>query len=150
MSKFYLENDLKRAILLAAEAHSSDSWGVFPYLTHLALVAEEVRAMRGNDYKLLVAAWLHDVVEDHPEYADKIKEEFPEVYPIVLMVSRREDESYSEFIARIIDSHDEDAIVIKTADMRVNGGNSPRESLRKRYENNIVKLEKVLLNFSQN
>lgn len=133
---------IARAIKLAGRAHKDDKWGGYPYMVHLALVANEVRSIAPEFPFLEVAAWLHDVIEDHPEYKDEVAREFPEIYPIVLTVSRIDGETYDSFIHRILDTYYDDAIILKLADMRVNLGNDPRGSLRKRYEKHIKTLEK--------
>jgi (p)ppGpp synthase/HD superfamily hydrolase len=142
MSHAEVKETIVRAIKLAARAHGDDKWGEYPYMVHLALVANEVRSIAPQWPILEAAAWLHDVIEDHPEYTDEIRRDFPEIFPIIRAVSRSEDESYDNFIQRILDSYVSSAIMLKLADMRVNLGNNPRGNLRKRYEKHIVTLEK--------
>lgn len=136
---------IARAIKLGSTAHKDDKWGELPYTVHLALVASEIRSI-APEYPLLeAAAWLHDVIEDHPEFTEQVQREFPEIYPIVRMVSRVDGETYSEFIQRILDSYEDDSIMLKLADMRVNLGNlaeSSKAGLRSRYEKHIGSLEK--------
>lgn len=133
---------IARAIKLAGRAHAGDKWGDHPYMVHLALVANEARSIAPEMPILEAAAWLHDVVEDHPEYTDEVRRDFPEIFPIIKTVSRVEGETYDEFIQRILDSYEDDSIMLKLADMRVNLGNDPRGSLRSRYEKHIKTLEK--------
>lgn len=137
-----IKETIDRAIKLAARAHKDDKWGDHPYMLHLALVANEARSIAPEFPILEAAAWLHDVIEDHPEFKEEVAQDFPEIYPIVLTVSRIEGETYDEFIHRILDSYYDDAIILKLADMRVNLGNDPRGSLRNRYEKHIKTLEK--------
>lgn len=146
------ENDavrLQKAIQFGCKVHADDLWGTLPYATHLALVAVEARQIEDENPNLEAAAWIHDVIEDHPEYTEELKREFPELYEIVTIVSRVEGETYDEFITRILDSYNLAAIELKLADMRVNLFNGPRESLRKRYEKNIVRLENAVMNLNQ-
>lgn len=138
---------VNRAIILANKAHSRDMWGDNPYATHLALTAVKIREVTPGVPMAEAAAWLHDVVEDHPEYASQVREEFPEVYEAVVNVSRKDDESYDEFIDRVIGTKDRLTISLKYADMSVNLSNNPRESLRKRYEKNINRLSEALKEF---
>jgi (p)ppGpp synthase/HD superfamily hydrolase len=133
---------IARAIKFAGMAHKDDKWGEHPYMVHLALVANEVRSIAPDFPLLEAAAWLHDVIEDHPEYTDEVRRDFPEIFPIIQTVSRVEGESYDEFIQRILDSYEDDSIMLKLADMRINLGNDPRGNLRKRYEKHIKTLEK--------
>jgi (p)ppGpp synthase/HD superfamily hydrolase len=133
---------IDRAIKLAARAHADDKWGELPYMVHLALVANEVRTIAPEWPILEAAAWLHDVIEDHPEYTDEVIRDFPEIFAIIRTVSRVEGETYDEFIQRVLDSYEDDAIMLKLADMRVNLGNGPKGNLRSRYEKHIKTLEK--------
>lgn len=142
---------LKSALEIAMDAHIEDSWGDHPYLTHLALTAynaTQILAEAGIDDvdDFVNAAWLHDVIEDHPEYEDQIREEFPELIDSLLLVSRDKKDTYAEFIKKIIDSGDKIAIVVKLADMTTNLSNNPPANLRKRYEKNIEKLKVAVQN----
>lgn len=159
---------LDSAIKLAGLAHADDKWGDYPYLVHLALVADEV----GNPWSLGLEqdemqklAYLHDVIEDHPEYYDLVERMFPDLMEPILMVSRRDDESYNEYIDRLIDiDFDDDkfdpkymnrlmALYVKLCDLNVNLGNNPPESLAKRYvqaKNKINNVFDKLVDFIQN
>lgn len=137
-----VKDTIDRAIRLAARVHAGDKWGEHPYMVHLALVANEVRTIAPEHPILEAAAWLHDVIEDHPEYTEEVRRDFPDIFLTVLQVSRTAGESYDEFIQRILDSYDDLAIMLKLADMRVNLGNGPKASLRERYEKHITTLEK--------
>jgi (p)ppGpp synthase/HD superfamily hydrolase len=58
---------LERALLLAAELHAHDRRTREPYLNHLLRVAIRIIRYYGvRDVDVLVAALLHDAVEDHP------------------------------------------------------------------------------------
>lgn len=147
-------NLVQRAILLASEAHKDDKWGNYPYMTHLALAADNVAAMNASySYyavdDVIAAAWLHDVIEDHPEFEDRVREEFSTIYESLLLVARDRNDSYSEFIQKIIDSCDEVALMVKIADMRSNMNNNPPDRLLQRYQKNITKLEQALSNLNQ-
>jgi len=66
-----------------------------------------------------IAAVLHDVVEDTDITLDEIIDVFgDEVAEIVDLLTRRKNETYSQFINRICWDGNEDAILIKMADMR--------------------------------
>lgn len=143
------KNMIKRAIILGCMVHKDDKWGDYPYSVHLSLVAQETRRLSSNNAELEAAAWLHDVIEDHPTFASTVKSAFPEIYESIVTVSRSKDETYDEFIERVINSGDELAVTLKLADMTVNLENNPAGSLRERYERNIGKLQRQVLNFSQ-
>lgn len=140
---------VQRAIRLGCKVHENDSWGEFPYSVHLSLVALEARLLAPENPLVEAAAWLHDVIEDHPEYTETVKNEFPELYEIITIVSRNDSETYEEFINRVLDSYNLAAIQLKFADMTVNLNNGPRESLRTRYEKNIVLIQRRLQNMEQ-
>ena len=141
----------KRALEIAIDAHIEDSWGNQPYLTHLALTAynttlilAEAEIEDTDDF--VNAAWLHDVIEDHPEYEDQIREEFPELINSLLLVTRGKKGTYADFIDKIVGSGDKIAVVVKLADMTTNLSNNPPSNLRKRYEKNIEKLREAVQN----
>lgn len=152
-----MNNFVNRAILLAAEAHKDDKWGDNPYFVHLALAADNaVQILQemgfSSSYEqedCVAAAWLHDVIEDHPDFADRVREEFPQIFESLQFVARDRNDTYAEFIQKIIDSGDEVALIVKIADMRSNMNNNPPANLRQRYEKNIVKLENALRNLFQ-
>lgn len=107
---------LERAVAIAAEAHAGqvDKAGE-PYLLHplrvmLAVGSEEAR----------IAAVLHDVVEDTPWTLEQLREEgFSDaVLRAVEGVTRREEETYEEFIERAAENPI--AAHVKLADIRDN------------------------------
>ena len=51
---------VSRAILLAADAHKDQMYGVKPYTDHLSDVCDRV----DTDRTLMTVAWLHDILED--------------------------------------------------------------------------------------
>lgn len=133
----------KRAYLIACDAHfgQCDKAGQ-PYILHPLAVADQF-----DDERLAAAALLHDVLEDSLEwttarlYGHGIP---PDIVRLVQTLTRREDETYFDYIRRI--KPDPDATAIKTADLRHNLRRSETftadlESLRKRYEKAIEILE---------
>lgn len=138
---------LDKAWEIASEAHKNDKWGTIPYIRHLSMVLFETFSMvEGEDMDVFFTAILHDVIEDHPEYSTQIEKDFPKIYDSLITLARKEDETYSDFIQRIIDSGDRCALIVKLADMRVNLYNDPPDKLLSRYEQNITKLEKAVIN----
>lgn len=125
-----------RAIQLAAEAHHGQyrKYTGEPYILHTIRVA---LALADKTIAVQIAAVLHDTVEDTPVTLNGVGREFgPEVARLVDAVSRREGETYNQFIDRIIEAG-RDAITIKLADVTDNMGNgSPGRSDRysKAYE----------------
>ncbi|MEN4956984.1 HD domain-containing protein [Stenotrophomonas indicatrix] len=71
---------------LATEAHASqrDKAGR-PYIEHVARVAAAIH----DDDAAKAAAWLHDVVEDCPQFADRVRD-FPQpIHDAVTLLSRQ-------------------------------------------------------------
>jgi (p)ppGpp synthase/HD superfamily hydrolase len=107
---------LERAILIAAQAHlgQRDKAGA-PYILHpLRLM------MRMESEAAMIAAVLHDVVEDSDWTLDQLRGEgfSEEVLHAVDCLTRREDESYDEFISRA--KADAVARQVKIADLEDN------------------------------
>lgn len=91
--------NLEKAIIIAAQAHQGqkDKAG-YPYILH------PLRMMlRISSETERIIAVLHDVVEDTDWTLDALsKEGFPaEVLEAVDCLTRRDDESYEEFIERV-------------------------------------------------
>ncbi|MGU8836343.1 HD domain-containing protein (plasmid) [Clostridium perfringens] len=113
--------------------------GGHPYIDHLIRVSEN---LNGDVQK--TAGLLHDVIEDTEyTYDSLIDYGFPkEIISIVDIVSRRNHETYAEFIQRIIDSGNKCAIELKIADlndnMNINRIPNPTEKdfnrIKKRYK----------------
>src|SRR5262245_15143699 len=107
---------LERAILIAAQAHlgQRDKAGA-PYILHpLRLM------MRMESEPAMIAAVLHDVVEDSDWTLEQLRGEgfSEEVLHAVDCLTRREDESYDEFISRA--KADAVARQVKIADLEDN------------------------------
>lgn len=92
--------NLERAIQIATEAHKGqfDKSGK-PYILHPLRVM-----LRMNTPEQMMAGVLHDVVEDTSWTLTQLREEgFPEeVVQAVDCLSRRESESYDQFVERLL------------------------------------------------
>ena len=108
---------LDRAVLIAAQAHlgQKDRVGA-PYILH------PLRMMlRFNAQTEMIVAVLHDVVEDNPDWNfDRLRQEgfSEEIIQAVDHLTRREQESYEEFVDRT--SQNELARRVKLADLEDN------------------------------
>jgi (p)ppGpp synthase/HD superfamily hydrolase len=137
---------LREALALAADLHADDRRTREPYLNHLLRVAVRIISYYGvRDVDVLVAALLHDAVEDHPEElaglpagtghreaADAAIAELarlfsPRVAGLVRSVTNPEydpardrHEQYREHVAESLD-RDPWARVIKVSDFTDNG-----------------------------
>ncbi len=112
-----IDQQLERAFGIALEAHETqvDQQGQ-PYLLHL------IRVMLKVNGTARVVALLHDLVEDTPWTGeDLLREGFdPAIVEAVLALTRREDETYAQFIDRVQGTPL--AIPVKIADLEDNLG----------------------------
>lgn len=109
-----------------------------PMIAHSVRVANLVK----TDEEVVVA-YLHDVVEDTDYTLDDIRRLFPDwVAKAVDVVTRRDDETYFDYIDRVKRSGDPIALGVKLADIKdhLNRKEAISDSLIKRYE----KADKVL------
>jgi (p)ppGpp synthase/HD superfamily hydrolase len=83
---------LRVAKFFASTKHGAQQYGGLPYTHHLAAVEAVLRHHGfGEDDEMLVAAWLHDVVEDTPTKAKDVVEMFGEsVGALVVAVTNEE------------------------------------------------------------
>ena len=115
------------ALVFAMMAHKGQKdYGGLPYITHPINVAETVMRQGLSD-EAVVAALLHDTVEDTDVTLEEIRESFGyTVRDLVSLLTRNpERETYDEFISRIIDAAESDpafleAVFIKLADIQDN------------------------------
>jgi (p)ppGpp synthase/HD superfamily hydrolase len=137
---------LEKAILLAVKAHSGqkDKAGA-PYILH------PIRMMlKMSSERAMMAAVLHDVVEDSLISLEDLRNEgFPgEVLNIVESLTRKDGESYDEFIERV--RRNPPAIEVKIADLEDNldikrmGSLTPLDLDRiKKYHDAWIKLTRA-------
>lgn len=92
-------SDLTNAIMLAAEMHDGQiDKGGNPYILHpLRLM------LKAEDEQTRIVAVLHDIAEDTEVTLDKLREKgfSDEVVAAVDCLTRRQEETYDEFIKRI-------------------------------------------------
>lgn len=106
---------VRTAEALARRAHASqiDKAGL-PYIGHVARVAARVR----GDAAAEAVAWLHDVVEDCPGFADQVAG-FPEaIRTAVACLTRRKDIPADDYYAAI--RRNPLALKVKLADIADN------------------------------
>lgn len=135
---------LADAIRLAMERHAgqTEKPGGTPYVLHPLRVMERVK-----DPEAKVVAVLHDVVEDTPTTPDDLRRMgFPErVIQGILSVSRREGESYADFVVRA--KADPLGKLVKLADLEDNF-NLPRTLLRPdRLDSDLARLRRYALSY---
>ena len=143
MQVYNLDKLLQRAQEIAREAHAGVKRNISneDYINHPQRVSDSFP----NNTLLQIAGWLHDVVEDNPEWTlERLRAEgFPDsVLNIVDAVTRRkaQGESYADFIRRI-KGHSKDAVALKLADLNDNLRDLPQDhGLRRRYLNALDEL----------
>ena len=133
---------LAKAIELAVRAHAGqvEKPAGTPYVLHPLRVMAKVQGEQAK-----TAAVLHDVVEDTPTTADDLRAMgFAEaVVSAVLSVTRREGESYADFVVRA--AADPIGRLVKLADLEDNF-NLPRTLVRPdRLEHDLSRLRRYAL-----
>lgn len=111
-----MESIVEKACALAKRAHADqrDKAGR-PYIEHVARVAAGV----GPDSSCQAAAWLHDVLEDQPQFAHELRSSFPDdVVHAVELLTRTKDVTAEQYYLRILG--DRIALSVKLADLRDN------------------------------
>lgn len=119
---------LFEAVRFAAEKHRDDRRKgdiAAPYINHPIMVAEQLAAVGlGDDVELLMAALLHDVIEDTDATPEELRVRFGErVCSIVLEVSDDKDlrrDERKEQVVRHIASKSEEAQLVKLSDVIAN------------------------------
>ena len=133
---------LDAAIALAA----SKFVGVFdksgePYILHCLQVMQNVK--KYNDVELEIAAVLHDIVEDTDITFDDLEERgySPRIIKIIKHVTREDEISYDDEIARIC--NDQDSIKVKMADLEHNSSILRLKGIRQKDLERIQKYHKA-------
>ena len=127
---------LESAKSFATSAHLSDFRETGePYIEHVEAVANAC-----PDFESTVVAWLHDVVEDHPELEPKLNEKFPKwVTDAVKALTRKEDESYAGYLRLVLCN--ELALKVKIEDLKHNISTSRPSNRRDKYLLSLAILE---------
>lgn len=108
---------VKRAENFAKERHLLHfRVGGEPFFNHLERVAERVKNM-GGSANAIAAAFLHDSVEDGKANISEISKYFGEdVYKLIVILTRKNEFTYEDYIDSIIASNNREAMMIKLAD----------------------------------
>lgn len=123
------------AIIFAMKVHEGQTRrDGTPYIYHPLRVASKLTCT-----ELKIAAVLHDVVEDTEVTLDEIIEKFDYwTADCVDALTRREGESYSAFIDRVVEHGV--AHLIKTQDILDNSGSHSTASQLARYKLALIKM----------
>jgi (p)ppGpp synthase/HD superfamily hydrolase len=131
---------LEKAILIAVNAHQGQiDKGGKPYILH----PMRVMFSRKNEVEQIIAV-LHDVIEDTDVTLDYLRREgfSEEILSALDALTRRKDESYDEFISRIIIN--KTACHVKLADLNDNMDLSRIEHPTKKDYERIEKYRKAV------
>lgn len=136
--------NLGNAIALASRLFESSEFNDKsgqPYILHCLEVRRNV--MKWGDEELEIAAILHDVVEDTHYTLEMLLEEgySPRVVGIVDGLTRRDRETYEDFINRILDNQDD--IKCKMGDIEHNSLILRLKGVRQKDLDRIVKYNKA-------
>lgn len=101
-----------------AHAGQTDKAGQ-PYINHVARVAADVASCPKVGPEAEAASWLHDVVEDHPEYEGAVNNQMPEPVTWAVRLLNRNNESSEEAYYRHI-RENTIALTVKLADIADN------------------------------
>lgn len=136
--------DVLDAAAFAAWQHGDQMYGRAGYMAHVLEVAEQV-AGRGGTEAQVIAALLHDVVEDTDATIEKVRMAFGDcVADIVDAVTKKSDQSDDQYL----DGIQGDAVLVKLCDSICNRhhlpgaeiGSERRARLAARYDRNIATL----------
>lgn len=138
-----------QALEFCMVAHREQNYGLLPYYTHPLQVAEAVPEPTEDE---LVAALLHDVVEDTEWTLTDVAARFGDtVGGIVALVTKDDSLTYDQNIMRIVSSGNRSAVKVKWADNQVNMSgdkswmpSARRERLNAKYAKSFVTLSSVL------
>lgn len=125
------------AVSMTAHVGQTRKFKGEPYFEHPRRVAELVQTV---DQKAV--ALLHDVLEDtHVNYHDLLNfGVHPKIVASVMVLTRKEGENYDNYLRRIIDSNDRDALAVKIADLTDNLSDLPAKDFREAKYKNALQL----------
>lgn len=122
------KKEVNKAREFALKHHSTQKYGAYPYEIHLGnvisiLMRFGVFAVNQDNYNILAAAWLHDILEDTPVTLPELEGVFgKEIAYTVYCVTDEEGQDRNERKAgmykKLVTS--QDAIIIKLADRIAN------------------------------
>lgn len=118
---------IESAIKLAIQEHGDQKWSHYPYIVHLHDVESILRPF--GDMDLLVAAYLHDIVEDTPITLESLELFGPEVVKLITAVTDEPGKNRKERKAKTypkVKAAGKKAIILKLADRISNVRESAR------------------------
>jgi (p)ppGpp synthase/HD superfamily hydrolase len=119
-----------RAKEYAFKAHTGDMYGTYPYTKHLNDVYNVLVSFGVDDNLSLMAAWMHDTIEDTPIVYEDVFEDFGKRTAdlIYLLSDKRGKNRHERHLNTYpLISEDPRATVVKAADRLANVMNSQHE-----------------------
>lgn len=119
----YTEKDYREARMVSIQAHGNQTYdGIFPYKKHLDDVVEVLKRF-GYSGKYIIAAYLHDIIEDTSLSYNKVKKYFGEevaemVYCVTDELGRNREEKKRKTLPKT--ASNPDAIILKLGDRIAN------------------------------
>ena len=133
---------INKAMKFAAQAHDGQYRRdkKTPYIIHPMRVYNHLATHGETNIAVLTAALLHDVVEDTSATLEEIEKVFgTKVATIVDLLTHRDEDTYMEYIHKMIDSPE--AIRVKCSDMHDNYNDRGTRSSGRRYAKAVRKLK---------
>jgi len=114
---------LEKAKIFASKVHDGQMYGNVPYIVHLSDVYVVLHDHNITDENILVAAWLHDTIEDTTATYSKIEKRFNKeiaeiVYCLTDELGRNRKERHEKTYPKL--KKNKKAIVVKQADRLAN------------------------------
>lgn len=130
---------------------NSQTYGVLPYTHHLADVEAVMRNFGVTEETMLIAAWLHDILEDCPEVKPKhIEEMFNDERLINMLLAVTDEAGENRKVRKALTypkiRHSQDARILKLADRiaNVQAGGSLVQMYQREYEEFRLNLKPAL------
>lgn len=125
------------AVLILLDAHKGQHRhdGVTPYHVHPLRVGNSLLNYGDN---VAAAGYLHDVLEDTDWTVQKLLDEGinKEVISIVKILTKKPNEHYRQYLCRV--KANDEARVVKVADMVDNISDCPSQKQKDKYRNGII------------
>lgn len=135
---------VRRAMQLADAAHRESRTAHDAHLERLALTANVARRI-SCEPSAEAAAWLHNVLLEHPEYEERIRDEFPHLAARIATLRRLPGESESAFDDRVVATGDRLALFVELAELSAGlCVNPPSRPERRRVEARIDRVRAAI------
>lgn len=141
---------LTTAYNIAQDAHKNQfrNDNTTPYIKHVEDVVYTLNQFGVYNTDALIIAYLHDVIEDcDPKYEVIIKNTFSQnILNRIKILTHNNEDSYYDYITKIIKSNDKYLLLIKLADLIVNLTDMPKQHKLKDYRSAIIRINYELIN----